>query len=151
MLAFYVGTGVVLALFLGGWFAWTPLRIAYYERSARTGHTGEPPDDLTTTKGLHAIYRLVEIGPRAEPALRRLLRSESRDLRYEVASALRIREAQWTIPLLVLAAQDRDRDIAQTAMWGVEPVLHDGLRFRSTEELLSWWHREGKAKYGSGE
>jgi hypothetical protein len=32
MLAFYVGTGIALALFVGGWFAWTPLRTWYEER-----------------------------------------------------------------------------------------------------------------------
>ena len=31
MLAFYIGTGVVLALFLGGWFARAPLKIWYWE------------------------------------------------------------------------------------------------------------------------
>lgn len=148
LLAFYVAMGAVLALVAVVCFAWTPLKIRYYEQQARRAHKDVPFSQRAFIKGICAISELAQIGPPAEPALKRLLSSRDRELRHNVALELNRRGAEWTMPLLVFAAQDRDAQVADTALQGVELLLDGSASFSSADELLAWWEREGKAKYG---
>ena len=46
MVGFYVATGVGVALFVGGWFAWTPVKAQYYLRQLRAhGERWETDED----------------------------------------------------------------------------------------------------------
>ena len=182
MLAFYASTGVVLALFVGAWFAWTPLRIWYWHRNVRQSKTEvilfDKEQPITwSTERVDAATRLVRLGQAAGPALDRLLRSEDRGVRRDVFAGIGNSSAAWTIPI-VIAACRREKDSRVGAMGlaaagvltGREPLpsdyaeagtglgqVHEGMGpspVRYSErlrDLLAWWEREGKAKYGRGE
>jgi hypothetical protein len=56
MLGFYVSIGVVLALFVGGWFAWTPLKLGYaIYRVQRTDYSKRHRGDLIAGVRRHGL------------------------------------------------------------------------------------------------
>ena len=74
MLAFYVAMGVVVALFVAGFLAWTPLRIWYWQQQAESAGN--------STDRAHALASLVAVGPQSRNALQNLLRDHP-ELREE--------------------------------------------------------------------
>jgi hypothetical protein len=169
MLPFYVGTGVVLALLVGGWFAWTPLRVWYWERevlkAAELDGPGAPGDLPDPMKCDRPLGRLLDIGPPALPAVERLLAHRYVSLRqrvvghvYEERSTKKPgNHVDWAVPLMVRTAlADPDVNTRQLAV----DMLDNTTEFREassatdfeglTRELRAWWESEGRAKYGDG-
>ena len=170
MLAFYVGIGAVLALFVGGWFAWTPLRIWYWEQKASSADTGgsnfiplglagwpvSPGNPCTD-----AVSSLVAVGPQSLPAIRRLLHGTDQKRTLCVLAALRDPKSVWALPVLVeLVRDDRDATARYWAMRAAAgasgnafPIFLSGMGSEEEDHqrLLRWWEREGKAKYGGAQ
>lgn len=189
LLGFYIGAGVFAALALVAAFTWKPLAIGYYERQIKRktpqGKEGPRTDGLVLwgkfakrrffhrstrrSPEAQAAVRLVNFGPAAGPAFRRLLRSENgnvRDLATIVLAARGARGATWALPMLVELAQDEEENVAWQALITAEllteqffvPVVPTGTvgewprsLAASQQTLLDWWEKEGWAKYGSGQ
>ena len=162
MLAFYGAMGAVVVLFAAGYFAWTPLRIWYWEREVLREEDPTISADLigasSDFRREHAAYYLLAAGDQARPAIRRLLssdRSGVRMLMVVVCGGSRDLERRWVVPHLVeIARTDHDavvRTCAVTAVADITNVREDSPSFYrdpGVRELLKWWKREGKAKYG---
>jgi hypothetical protein len=163
MAGFYLAMGALLALAVGFAFAWTPLRILRWERAVVKA-PGSSAWDLGNEK-YQAACLLVDLGPAALPAVRRLVGNPDAEVRLAAVSALREPEHAWGLPLIVEAASDKDWRVAYVAIGSAEKV--SGRRFGNvasplteppTDEtlrvfrrlLLDWWEREGRVKYGGG-
>ncbi len=68
MLAFYVAIGTVLALFIGGWFAWRPLKLRYAAREVERG-ARNPGGQTTRWCVDYCRERAAEGDPRAVEAV----------------------------------------------------------------------------------
>lgn len=162
---FYVALGAAAALVgLGAWL-WTPARIWYWEREVRRGspwnilvsgsmgvwtYSGPPVD---------AARKLVGIGPRAGPAVSRLILSP--ESRHPVLQAVGDSRAQWVLPVLANAcrkeADPRSRIemvVAAQELSGVNfgawSMLADADLEKPYRSFLDWWDREGRARYEQG-
>ncbi len=161
MLAFYVGTGVVLALFVGGWLGRTPLRIRYYK-----WRLASVKDDY---EKLQAGYGLARLGRPAQAAFRELIRSEDWKTREYAVAAMHNDESVLWIPVLVEASRDPKQFIAARAVCAVYELSDRAFdapshrtrpphlllaerpdRRDDRKAMLEWWEREGNAKYGDG-
>ena len=149
MLAFYISTGVALVLLVAGYFAWTPLRIAYLEEQVlRHKSTGE---------GMAFAVHLVRMGPQASEALRRLISHDDREVRWCAGSGMDIAGGDWWASLAVGASQDKDDYVADQslgALWRLSGESFCPQYPKAPQDvpaMLKWWEREGKAKYGRGE
>lgn len=176
---FYIGLGVAAALLLGGWFAWTPLRIGYYEwRIVKTypkdgaesvladwimHSTRDRNSEPTELKGYCWARSLVDIGPQSRPTLERLLRSENPIVRRMVVIALGRSKQPWAMALLVEASRDTNIDVAWRAVYFAGTITDQSFFREGTysgdpwaplraarRSLLNWWEREGRAEYGDG-
>jgi hypothetical protein len=157
LLGFYIVTGVVLASFVGGWLARTPLQVAYYEwrsngefKEAWAKHAKNAGSATQFDAKLPSLTSLVELGPPALPALRRLLADDSTrglgsgELRRQVFIRLTSRDAIWAITLAVEHADSPDETLVVMA---AEQMT--GLSFsQEASDLASWWELRGKSKYG---
>jgi len=165
LVGFYVALGVFAALVgLGAWL-WTPARIWYWEREVRRGspwnilvsgsmgvwrYSGPPVD---------AARKLVAIGPRAGPAVSRLvLPSESRPL---VLQAVGDSRARWVLPIIANACRNEADPRSRIEMvvlaqklsgadFGAWSMLADADLEKPYRSFLDWWDREGRAKYEQG-
>ena len=150
---FYVGLGVVAALFLLGVWLRTPAKIVYWEWQARRGG-----DEPMTQVRREAVFNLLwEVRQPAQPTLNRLLHSPHRGFRREVALFLywqsqeaakdRLPEEQyWPLVLFIENLQNNDPEVAHWALASAKELLCRD--FTDSRALLDWWEREGKAKYG---
>jgi hypothetical protein len=180
LLAFYVGTGVVVLVLVGFWFAWTPLKVWYWERQVRrapgASYTAGPDGwkialDLPRTQAARA---LADLGPSSEMAFRRLLNSRNSKLNGYVLKALNRPEDSWALPMLVDIAKHEDLELAEDAIYAAQRIAGEsffppqkgtgdisdiplgGIRKPKGVEparvrLLAWWNREGRARYGRRE
>jgi hypothetical protein len=145
---FYITVGVIAALVLLGTWLWTPAKITYWEWQARRG--GDGP---ITPGRQHALGALLQMGPPAQPALGRLLRSPHSNLRREIVDILYAGVNQRDLPLIVIAAQCNDPRVARHATDAAWKVLYVEIEqgrvgnFAGPRELLDWWEREGRARY----
>lgn len=109
MLTFYVGTGVALALFVGGWFAWTPLRAWYQVRQLRR--------DADTKDRSAVVEDLVRTGTPAVPALVSALKDGDASAREHAALALGEIEDRRVVAPLIEALKDPNSTVrARAAM-----------------------------------
>jgi hypothetical protein len=158
MPGFYIGISVIVMLFVGGWLAWTPLRVWYWERGVRGAATDEERTDCITG--------LVLVGPSAYPAVKRIYDSlNATDKRGLLAFLQSLPETEWSLPLYVETA--RGAEITQENFMLVSDAVNGGLGYaglkgtgqkkdetlvavlrRDRKVLLDWWEREGRAKYG---
>ncbi len=178
MLGFYIGLGAVALLLVGFYFSWTPLRVWYWEREVRRSPSGnnfrvEWPDWPITSMGPRgeAARRLVDIGPVARFAVRRLLAEKDFELRLDVVVAFRKEEHAWGVPLLVEAGSDERIENLMIAEYAImatghicgqqffpvtRNIMDEGSEFQiarvqeGRKALRVWWEKEGKAKYGRG-
>jgi hypothetical protein len=176
MLAFYVGTGLVLALLVGGWFAWTPLKMYRYEQKVLGMESGSAAQ-------LRAMREVAELGPVSRTVMRRLLANPDAGVRVSACRGLHLARQSWAVPLLIRAALDPEPAVAGASIAAVVntadiaslkeavntaarprvmlipevgkrytedlPVIEDTREVESLRSrLVSWWEREGKAKYG---
>jgi hypothetical protein len=118
MVGFYVGTGMVVVLFVGGWFAWTPLRVWYWEReTVKTMADYRGPGPLGGfCKSPRAPLELATLGPAAYGAFDRLLENPEQGVRLACVAALFDARPRWDYPLLIKASQDRDVEVAVRAI-----------------------------------
>ncbi len=193
LLAFYVGTGVVALLFVGFYFAWTPLRIWYHEReltrylqdvtkqsgwylySHRGGYITSPGRKGPTPR-TRALAHLMAMGTEARPAIARCFRAAPPWMRVVLLDFLQFHHEPWTLPIVVEHANGKERAVALKAMDTAEQLAQQSFypagprwvpykgkgggrtgRDITEEELrgarknlLDWWNREGRAKYGRG-
>jgi len=173
MLGFYIAMGAALALFVGGWFAWTPLRIGYWEGKVR--RTDPSPYVKTGPHGScfvqpcdRAARALAELGPAALPAVSRLLRDENSQTQAAVVRALGDTKSTWALPLLIelMEKPTAEYGVILACVYAVSnltgyrvPTHYSGTSQSFTDNdnaqhcrrsLLDWWGREGRAKYGRG-
>lgn len=146
LLAFYVSTGFLALLFVAFYFAWTPLRVWYREREVL-----KAPDADIRPPRVDAARKLADIGPASYPAFKRLFHDHNAEYRCAAVLALRKPDDAWALPLLAEVAQDPRTDgdrvfAAAFAAVSAERIL--GMDFDRQRPFLSWWQREGKAKYG---
>lgn len=118
LLTFYVVTGVVVALLVGSYFAWTPLKVLYWEKKtieATTGHMiiqRRPGDGTVYFTALpEAPRRLAAIGKPAQGALERLLAHDDPGIRLACVQALGEARAKWAVSLMKGALGDEDAAI----------------------------------------
>jgi len=179
MLAFYAGTGVICLLLVGFYFAWTPVRVWYWEREVLNAEPVASPDMTlkADSSGLLPVFgpgprtiaarKLANCGAQAEPAFRRLLQTGDSRFRVEVVRAIYGSKHLWALPLLIEMTADEDPRVVREAIGGADSIVAD-RSFTSggwmdnpgpqqavvdscRKKLLAWWKREGKAKYGRGE
>ena len=169
LLAFYVATGFLALLFVGFYFAWTPLRVLYWERKVRTkprSSSGNPQGAVVQDSDARvlAAIKLAKLGTAARSAFRRLLNSPDMGVRTAALFGLRDSQPSWALPLLVEVCSDKDQAVVCHALWAAEDIC--GRQFGPAQEFgprgndaplkaarrnfLDWWNREGKAKYGRG-
>jgi hypothetical protein len=170
MLVFYVSTGVVLALFVSGWFAWTPLRVWYWEREVRRHMPMMGLVPGAKNPHARAVHCLVAIGPQSRAAVERLFKENDSALQIYLLVALRDRTNTWALSLLVGQVRTKDclgnfelfdtvslisdrdfmkgseRQTSGPAGIGLSEVDFAEVRRR----ILVWWEREGKVNYGRG-
>ena len=157
MLGFYMGTGVVLALFVGGWLAWTPLWVSYWEREAiKEQRAWHQPG--YSRKRVDAVRDLAALGPGAYQAVDRLLKNREMYPYWHVFGGLEEARATWALPLVIRACRSEDAQVAGRAVMAVEklsgktfhsahPSIEGLARYRP--QVLAWWESEGRAKYGA--
>ncbi len=162
---------------VGFYFAWTPLRIWYWEREVRrrgwssVTTEGPGPDGtwVRKTPRINAARELLRLGPAAEPAVRRLLEvdDDGDRLPEDVLHAFSRREDKWALPLLIEIAGDKNSYVYYGAIYAAErvtrrkffpPVRHINelsgwgaarrWREQARKNLLDWWEKEGRAEYG---
>jgi len=152
MLGFYVAGFVFLGLVgLCAWL-WTPIRILYWE--TKVTRAGAEGDGYSASA---AAVELVRIGPAARPAIRRLLRSATPGLRWDMLTGIRDANQKWVVAEVVDSCRDeQDGKILGFAASVMRHLVGITLSARSEEtaalrrQILDWWEREGKAKYGEG-
>jgi hypothetical protein len=156
MLAFYISTGLVVALFVAGYFAWTPLRVWYLERRIRSMYSGSIEDVR-----MFEFRKLANCGPQAYRSFERLV-NRSPDLRWSAMRALRKPADSWALPLVVESANSAQFETVHAALIAAKRITGKNFvpwtdRFPSMPDpgphrkrLLAWWESEGKAKYGRG-
>lgn len=166
LLAFYVATGVALALVVGGGLAWTPLRIAYFEHKVRS--CSGPVVKMAhgplscMPERCKAAESLIRMGPVTRPALARLLQEPDPMLRGDIILACSQTQDWWWMPLVIQAveAETKDEDFLLKIMLVTGGLTGKSIIAQRTgeslgqahrRELLDWWESEGKAKYGRGE
>jgi hypothetical protein len=161
LFGFYVGLGIVAVLIgLCAWL-WTPLRIRYWEREV---HRGSGRVGLAMSFGevdysgfaVNAAETLVAAGPRAEPAVSRLLACP--DTQGIILQALRESKARWALPLLADTCQ-REPEISSRLRiviafqkitgknFGGWQLMGDAEAEKSCRRFLDWWEGEGKTEY----
>ena len=173
MLGFYIGIGVFLALFVGGWFAWPTLKIWHWEvrlRSLVAQDRKEAP--LTDfARGNEYMTKLACAGPQAYPAYERLLGVAAPAHKAQMLEVAARNQARWAIPLVVEMAEKGDAEVISAAVEAAERLADRDFFPRSSlsgvslgaefewpaeevskgrRNLFSWWNREGKAKYAGG-
>jgi hypothetical protein len=173
MLGFYLAMGALLALAVGFGFAWTPLRVSYWEREVRSDGSLNCTDyssGYVPGQRDKAARKLAECGPVSLQAFRRLLSKGDPAFRVAVLYGLtEDAKATWAVRLLVDASGDPDFCVAGQAIMAVSAIT--GKRFlppykaglasepRTTagavgigrRNLQAWWEKEGRAKYGGGD
>jgi hypothetical protein len=136
MLAFYVSTGVALVLLVAGYFAWTPLRIWYWERTLMNYVQAMPADRPvsfsvrrpdgsrvligTAKEGTNTLEKLLEVGPAAAPALERVIASLSADRQMRVMHCLAETDEAWTVRALVSSVRNGKHYLAMDALDAAE-------------------------------
>jgi len=171
---FYVAMGVLLALTVGGWFAWTPLKIMYYEKKVEIASSLVLVPLKSGWSERHVkAHELAMLGPASYKSFARLLGKGSSVDRIEVMMGLSSPgNTLWALPLYADVAMSKHSDsripaiAAELAATMVEvdlgrPVVQwpERKKFKNDEEhrlaisncFLDWWEREGKAMYGIGE
>ena len=176
MVAFYVATGVACLLLVGFYFAWTPLRVWYWEREVHhreSSRLKRTPSGVVINRATisDAARELVRIGPRAAHALKRLLQEEGENhLRLDVLDGIRGEDVPWVAPLLVGLLRTSQHSEARVTVQIMEQC--SGRQFmpppargrienlagstwgkderveEGRKNALVWWEKEGKAKYG---
>jgi len=149
LVGFYIALGVVAVLVgLGAWL-WTPLKISYCERRVLDS-------SLFPGQRSESGERLARTWPAAAPAVERLLRSDSHS-RKAMLNGLVWAKATWCLPLLAAECQRQDgsSDCAMAIALSAQKISGQDFGGKENAELavqnfLSWWEREGQAKYGGG-
>jgi hypothetical protein len=115
MAGFYVATGMVCLLLIGFYFAWTPLRVFYWEREVRKAPKVPSPGYAADTR-VPATEKLAAVGPHALPAFKRLLSGG-----HAVALAgLRQPNDRWALPLIAQAVRSSDSVMVVQAAYAAE-------------------------------
>jgi len=138
MLAFYIGTGVVFALFVGGWIAWTPFRTWYRERQVLRAYmrgldtrVSFQVVNVSLGSAMSELEGIVNLGPTIENA-EGLDWDKNVNLEYsDVRAAVVIEDlcgragARWTIA-------ERDDGLARTPT--LRLVISSPARIAELEE-----------------
>jgi hypothetical protein len=172
MLLFYVSTGLLAFLFVGFYFAWTPLQVWYWERQVLRRDVNAieaTSSSFYEPSVLRAARKLVEFGPAARSALRRLLHSSAPLRRTYMLAALDSPKHDWALPIVIQEIQQpSEYDLygpirtvekltgrrftvpaVQGLPRGAMPRPHTPEELKvARRDILLWWKREGKAKYG---
>ena len=144
MLGFYVAMGVALALAVSFYFAWTPLRVRYWEREVRREAPGYSRRPQVSQDGRVVFVNMVlgdpagklaALGPGSAPAFERLLRAEAPGVRLAAVEGLHRARAEWCVPLLVGAVGDADSEVSVTATRAVADIMKNGLHKSSQLDL----------------
>jgi hypothetical protein len=161
LLGFYISTGVVVTLFVACYFAWTPLRVWYWERKVRNARrdyvVGVGPSTIwMLTPRADAAKRLAALGPSARPAFQRLLSQGEMLDQVQLSAVLRDTRSVWALPLLVAVVRNEDPlYIIPTGLHidemaeGAPAATSASSPEQARTMILTWWEREGKAKYES--
>lgn len=164
MLGFYVSTGVALALFVGGWFAWTPLRVAYYARQVRKA-ARNCKRSRQARRRLPAAVALINMGPGASGTVEDLLSSYVGSEASLTVAGIDGPEDVWCLPLIIKRLEHMPRGrYCQQEIVAVNAIT--GRYFHATQTIsmddpdwpayfesmrsncLDWWETEGQARYG---
>jgi hypothetical protein len=134
----------------------------------------------TAREGTEALERLVAVGPAAAPAIERIIASLPADRQMRVMDCLAETGEAWAVRALVSSIRDGKPYLARDALGTAErltgqvffpngpwmtrnpnpPVKGGEWSGRALslsevkpgrERFLTWWEREGKAKYGRSE
>ncbi len=169
MLAFYVAACAVLALLLAFPTVRTYYKIWELEREALDGL--EERVSYIEYLDAEIVRKLVESGPVALPALRRILRTVGAPDKRELFAAIDNAaggKRTWVLELCAEGARDPYFPTSAAAVSAAERVT--GMDFGamdyftpekpavgiaqwqavSRKKFLAWWSREGKEKYGRG-
>jgi hypothetical protein len=164
LLGFYIAMGVMAALFVAGYFAWTPLRVLYMERQVMQASSFPGIGGLgVKTARQEKAEELARLGPVTYHAFARLLKAEHPGDQMVVLHALAETKSTWALPLFAEYIQSPGRKPLFAAvaagdtetMVGKQFMLHkstgtDNQLYKETRRrFLVWWEREGKAKYGN--
>ena len=170
LLGFYIVAVILLLLTAGLSFAWTPLRLRYWERKTRSAAAdyeralkSGSSREVNAARGrvFPAATKLVALGSIARPAVEAAV-EESPRAAEAIVMVLGETRPTWALPILVKMCQQEaysslcivetaekitNRNFSRTFRAGPATGLRPDRRL-----FLAWWEREGKAKYGgSGE
>jgi len=173
---FYAALGVVVLLVLLGAWLQAPLRVWYWENAVRRACAASEKPNPEDPRGFPPIRRsarvLAAIGPRAGPALDRLLQDHELSNSEWILWGIGDADAVWALPMVVRETRNGYYDIAATALMVAGTLARrefigekdfydakntdDGKNLYKIvgpgqERLREWWEREGLAKYGGTE
>jgi hypothetical protein len=145
LLAFYISMGVVALLFVGFCFAWTPLRVWYWEREVRRsppwifspGQSGQTP--VIEFPRTRAARALADLGPSSAAAFRRLVRARNYDPNGYVLGVLNRPDDSWALPMLMETAKRDDPALAAHAIYAVQDITGKSFfpSVKSTGDAIS--------------
>ena len=138
MTSFYLAMGALLALAAAFAFAWTPLRVWYWEKEFM-GYVRAVPADTpvsfhiwrpnggrmligTAKEGTEALGRLIELGPAAASAIERALSSLPADRQMRVMDCLAEAGEAWTVRALVSSVRGGKPYLVREALDTAERV-----------------------------
>jgi hypothetical protein len=156
LVGFYVALGFIAVLVGMGVWLWTPITVLRLERQV---HHPEAYLQFANHINPRAIpvMKLVKMGPVARAALRRLLNDPSPEVRMAALVDMKFGDGPtWYFHLVIEAASRGDDEMAQYAIEVASERAGRGFRDWTgdwrveRQNLLDWWEREGKAKYGGG-
>jgi hypothetical protein len=140
--------------------------VALEEKVGGAGALEEGGRGSAVSQCHRAAEWLANVGPGAKEAFRRLLREARPAQKKDILAILRTTKSTWALPLLVEVAQDTTNsfgvllpcaDTIRELSGGSyrPPALYSGTEKdyapQCRRSILSWWDKEGKAKYGSSE
>ena len=127
---FYITTGVVLALLVGFYFSWVPLKRQYWAKEFCSADTWK--------KRHFAMHKLTALGPDALPAIEGLLDPRDKKMCYKTLDTLGYHENDitWMLPLLMERVCSSDK---KTAGMGIVAAARAG----EVKGIPDWYSYEG--------
>ena len=162
---FYIAMSVVAALVGLGVWLWTPLRIRYWEREVHRGSlwvgiSGSMGSFTYSGFAVDAAEKLVKVGPRAAPAMSRLLANS--DTRGIVLQAISRTQPPWALPVLAEVCR-REPDVWGRGQMVIVAQIIGHVNFgawnlmveadaqKASRNFLEWWDEYGHEAYGGSE